>query len=86
MILPAVLLSAFKYMCVVEMLQSFRTQVHTELFQLIHLNQEHSTDQMQNTVPVSMHDDMRKAKITIKPPLNVQTVIFLINKYLKQQR
>lgn len=68
MFLPAVLLSAFKYVCVVEMLQGFRTQVHTELFQLIHLNQEHSTDQMQSKVPVSMRDDMRKAKITITLP------------------
>ena len=46
MLSPAVLFSAFKNVCVVEMLQSFRTQVHTELFQLIHLNQEHSTDQI----------------------------------------
>ena len=46
MLSPAVLLSAFKYMCVVEMLQGFRTEVHTELLQLIHLNQEwYSTDQ-----------------------------------------
>ena len=53
MLLPAVLLSAFKYMSVVEMLQSFRTQVHTELFQLIHLNQEQRADHNRIT---SMHD------------------------------
>ena len=58
MLLPAILLSAFKYMSVVEMLQSFRTQVHTELFQLIHLNQEQRTAQITCRI-TPMHDDIR---------------------------